>query len=152
MPKEPFDVTIFLNSTSWEEDGVWHHAKCKVYLDDELIHDGEITEQTTVSWEGEIEDETDHKITVEFYGKKLDDTEADESGSPIEDKNLMLVIEKIIICGIDVEALIYGNNVYYPEKNDNAPDKIEGITHLGWNGTWEFPFSSPVYIWLLENL
>ena len=29
---------------------------------------------------------------------------------------------------------------------------IKEATRLGHNGTWEFKFSSPFYLWLLENL
>jgi len=48
----------------------------------------------------------------------------------------------------------------YPERykaevfrrGDNLPDSVKNCVNLGWNGKWVLPFTSPFYIWLLENI
>lgn len=153
MAKEDVDLEIILNSASWEEDGVSHVPKARVYFNDEIIFDDFVYEQTKASWEGELEEDKKHSIVVEMYNKDINDTIADSSGSPIEGKNMMLIVEKVLLCGIDTEIMVFNNSTYYPDSKEH-PDKepIENCTHMGWNGKWVFEFESPIYIWLLENL
>jgi hypothetical protein len=32
------------------------------------------------------------------------------------------------------------------------PESVKNCVNLGWNGKWILPFTSPFYIWLLENI
>ena len=34
----------------------------------------------------------------------------------------------------------------------DLPKTRKFITEMGWNGTWTFSFTSPLYMWLLNNL
>ena len=63
---------------------------------------------------------------------------------------------------IDIGALVY-QGVYkptYPEpwatqqrqSGVDLPETMKNVTQMGHNGTWTFKFSSPFYMWLLENL
>jgi hypothetical protein len=74
----------------------------------------------------------------------------------------MLHIKAISIDEIDIGSLVY-MGVYepdYPEpwKSEqiklgvDLPKTRKFITEMGWNGTWTFSFTSPLYMWLLNNL
>ena len=63
---------------------------------------------------------------------------------------------------IDIGGLVY-EGVYkpeYPEQwatqqtkaGNKLPETLKNVTQMGHNGTWTFSFTSPFYMWLLENL
>jgi len=74
----------------------------------------------------------------------------------------MLYIKSIMIDEIDIGGLVF-EGVYRPEypepwasqqkaEGNDLPTEIKNVTQMGHNGTWSFTFSSPFYMWLLENL
>ena len=71
-------------------------------------------------------------------------------------------INKIEIDEIDIGALVF-EGIYRPEYPEpwaaqqtqqgiELPDTIKNSPSMGHNGTWTFSFTSPFYMWLLENL
>lgn len=77
-------------------------------------------------------------------------------------KDQLLFIKSIEIDEIDLGGLIY-EGLYtpqYPEpwaseqkQAGNAlPTSFKNVTSMGYNGSWELGFTSPFYMWLLENL
>jgi hypothetical protein len=77
-------------------------------------------------------------------------------------KDQLLNIKSIEIDEIDIGALVY-EGVYtpdYPEpwatQQRDAGVVLEktskNVTQMGHNGVWTFSFTSPFYMWLLENL
>ena len=84
----------------------------------------------------------------------------DEDGKIIKDQ--LLNIKSIEIDEIDIGALVY-EGVYRPEYPEpcasqqrkagkELPETLKNVTQMGHNGTWTFTFTSPFYMWLLENL
>jgi hypothetical protein len=93
-------------------------------------------------------------------------TNKDNSQTLVENdqivKDQLLFIKSIEIDEIDLGGLIY-EGLYYPEYPEpwasqqkelgNAlPVFIKNVTSMGHNGRWELTFTSPFYMWLLENL
>ena len=77
-------------------------------------------------------------------------------------KDQLLHIKSIEIDEIDIGALVY-EGVYtpkYPEPwatqqkqaGNTLPQSFKNVTNIGHNGRWELGFTSPFYMWLLENL
>ena len=50
-----------------------------------------------------------------------------------------------------MESAAYGNATIISNKG-GLPETFKNVTKMGHNGTWTFTFSSPFYMWLLENL
>ena len=84
----------------------------------------------------------------------------DSTGKIVKDQ--LLHIKSLEIDEIDIGDLVY-EGVYtpqYPEpwytqqvKDNKIPPKtFKNVTVMGHNGSWEFEFSAPFYMWLLENL
>ena len=74
----------------------------------------------------------------------------------------LLHIKSIEIDGIDIGSLVY-EGTYRPdypepwatqqrESGLDLPETFKNVTEMGHNGTWTFKYSSPFYMWLLENL
>jgi hypothetical protein len=83
-----------------------------------------------------------------------------EKGDLIKDQ--LLHIKDIEIDEINIGALVY-EGVYTPtypepwatqqrELGNEMEESFKNVTMMGFNGKWTFTFSSPFYMWLLENL
>lgn len=141
---ETVDVKINLSSEHWDD----RYPGARVYINQELTHEGLIAEPTELSWSGELE-EGEQVIVVEMYDKRDGDTVFDENENIIKD--VILNIDNISFGDVDLNELVQMGSMYYP-KSKYAPEVLDQCVNLGWNGRWELKFSSPTYLWLLENL
>lgn len=105
--------------------------------------------------------EGDCSLVIEFTNKSIYDTVLDSDNNIIED--LLLNIESIEVDEIDLGSLLWTASEYKPEypktyqdkmlqSNQELPELVKNCVNLGWNGRWVLPFTSPFYIWLLENI
>lgn len=101
--------------------------------------------------------EGNHVLEIILMNKVTADTVKDENENIVDD--LILHIKSIEIEGIEMDSLKWSLSNYYPiypEAYQNEQQKqvkeVKNCVDLGWNGSWQFPFSSPFYIWLLENI
>ncbi len=87
-------------------------------------------------------------------------TLVNEKGDILKDQ--LLHIKSIEIDEIEIGALVY-EGIYQPEypepwatqqkeAGNELPSSLKNVTQMGHNGTWTLTFSSPFYMWLLENL
>jgi hypothetical protein len=136
---EPIEIVIQLSSIFWKDA-----PKTRVYIDNNLIFDGEITEPKELKWNGDLT-ESKHKILIELYGKDKYQTIL-ENDKIVKDQ--ILNIDSITFDEIDIGYLKHTSSTYYP----NNLETINNCVNLGWNGRWELEFTTPIYIWLLENI
>jgi len=116
-------------------------------------------EPTVIEFEHELTEGEKYSLIIERSGK-------DRVQTVIEDgkitKDQLLHIKSIEIDEIDIGALVY-EGVYtldYPEPwatqqrqaGSALPESFKNVTTIGHNGRWELGFTSPFYMWLLENL
>lgn len=97
------------------------------------------------------DDDGDHELRIVIHGKIPDHTQVDEAGTIIKDATL--AISNIMIDGIDVNQLFLDKCVYIHDFNGTqaeVADTFHGVA--GCNGTISFRFSTPIYLWLLENM
>jgi hypothetical protein len=82
------------------------------------------------------------------------DTVVNAQGDILEDLNCE--IAGINLEGVELDNLIRAHGVYYLEEPVNINNELQSVmpghTFLSWNGTFKFKFSSPLYMWLLENI
>lgn len=141
---EPVDIDITLSSTFWKSA-----PKAKVYVDNTLIFDGEVSSSTELKWAGDLE-EGKHKLIVELYDKDKYQTVL-ENDKIVKDQ--ILNIDKVSFDEIDIGYMKHTLSQYYPnQKSSNVPLLVKNCVNLGWNGRWELEFTTPIYIWLLENI
>ena len=106
-------------------------------------------------------DEGDHSLEIVFQNKTDQDTVMDQNGNILSD--LLLNIESIEIDEIDLGTLLWISSVYKPDYpksyvqhcesiGQNLLPELQECVNLGWNGRWVLSFTSPFYIWLLENI
>ena len=105
--------------------------------------------------------EGENTLIIELKNKFSTDTVVGPDNNIVSD--MLLTIESIEIDEIDIGSLLWVNSTYYPKYPQDYIDaqnklgnslesELKEFVDLGWNGKWLFPFQSPFYIWLLENI
>jgi hypothetical protein len=100
-------------------------------------------------------------LEIEFKNKSNFDTVLDADGNIIED--LLLNIDSIEIDEINLGTLLWTASEYTPNypaeykivtkaQGKELKSTVTNCVNLGWNGKWVLPFTSPFYIWLLDNI
>jgi hypothetical protein len=159
MATEKIKFKLELYSTRWGSPPI---ADVKIndtsYFKDFVKGDEAVPK--VIEFEHELEEGKDYKLIIDRSNKRVNDTIVNEKGDITHDQ--LLHIKSIMIDEIDIGGLVY-EGVYKPiypeqwskqqkEKGVEFPETLKNVTQMGHNGTWTFNFSSPFYMWLLENL
>ena len=116
---------------------------------------GQICEQgTIIEIDIEIEDDTENFLTIEYNNKNAkQDVVLGDGGIPLLDKRVEINSISFDDIELDFFQLIDPDTFKY-EPID--PEGVEAFgfdaTKLSWNGKTTLRFTTPVYVWLLENL
>ena len=97
------------------------------------------------------DDDGEIQLRIVMSGKTADHTRVDDQGNIIKDATLQL--SAVTIDGIDINQLFLEKCVYTHDFNGTQPeiqDTFHGVA--GCNGTIVFEFTTPIYLWLLENM
>ena len=128
---------------------------CKILLNDDVMFDGEIQDETLVEFDASVvDDSVDNKLVIDYYNKDFRlDVVLDANGNIIKNKTIDIL--DICVEDIDLNQIPFDKNtveVYEKEYPQDLPRTRKNDMELSWNSTWTLEFSSPVYIWLLENI
>lgn len=97
------------------------------------------------------DDDSAHKLCVVISGKTQEHTKIDEEGNIVKDATLQL--SNVVVDGIDINQLFLDKCVYTHNFNGTQPEIADSFHSIaGCNGTISFEFSTPIYLWLLENM
>jgi len=158
MTTEKLKFKLELYSTRWDKA-----PRAEILINDHSHYNQEITgtekEPTVIEFEHELKEGEKYQLIINRSGKDSRQTVV-ENGEIVRDQ--LLHIKSIEIDEIDIGALIY-SGVYtpkYPEPwssqqaaaGNKLPESFKNVTAMGHNGRWELGFTSPFYMWLLENL
>jgi hypothetical protein len=123
----------------------------EIWFDDQKIFDQDwVTESQTVSYEFSDLD-AEHELRFIMKNKTVDHTKVDESGTIVKDACLTisdLAFEEIALGHTVTEKAVYIHD--FNGTGDLIQDKFFG--EIGCNGVVILKFTTPVYIWLLENM
>ena len=144
--------SIFIVSLSIFKPRWWNKATISI---NGFPQFGEICERdTVVEIDVEIEDETENFLTIEYMNKDAKkDVVLGEDGVPVEDKRVD--INSISFDDIELDFFqLTDPDTFNYEPIDPSGAAATGFdaTKLAWNGKTTLRFTTPVYIWLLENL
>jgi hypothetical protein len=159
MATEKIKFKLELYATMWNKPPVAEiKINSKSYFKSEITS----TEQdpTVVEFEEELTEGSEYNLIIERSGKDNNQTVLNDKGEITKDQ--LLHIKNIEIDEIDIGALVY-EGVYTPkypepwatqqrESGNDLKDSFKNVTQMGFNGEWKLKFSSPFYMWLLENL
>ena len=95
------------------------------------------------------DDDGNHELSIEMYGKLPQHTKISESGEIVEDS--LLLINNIKIDGIDIDQLADQWFEYHHDFNGTqSPTVGKFFKVMGCNGQATLKFKTPIYLWLLE--
>jgi nicotinate-nucleotide pyrophosphorylase len=92
-----------------------------------------------------------HVMEIVLSGKQQDHTVIDSSGSIVSDR--IIEISSVSLDNIQLGQIFLNKTIYTHDFNGTAEktqQQFFGI--MGCNGSVYFEFTSPVYLWLLENM
>ena len=98
-----------------------------------------------------LDDDTERELRIVISGKTPEHTQIDEQGNIVKD--VIISVTNITIDEIDIFQLFTEKCVYTHDFNGTQPetqDTFYGVA--GCNGTISLKFSTPIYLWLLENM
>jgi hypothetical protein len=122
----------------------------QVWVDAEKIFDQLVVETTPVEFDI-LEDETEHSIRFVMSNKMPNHTRIDNDGNITADSRL--TVSDLEFDEIPLNQIFFNLATYTHNSNGSGPEiqnKFYG--EMGCNGTVELKFTTPVYLWLLENM
>ena len=118
----------------------------QIVFDTDKLHESEI-----IDIEIDDVDDVGHTMSITLKNKTADHTKVDEQGNIIQDS--LISISAITLDDIEIDQLFFEKSQYTHSFNSDAESVTQPFYgNLGCNGAVEFKFSTPVYIWLLENM
>jgi hypothetical protein len=123
----------------------------QVWLDSSLLLDNPHVQEKIAFVHDMSDNDGEHQLRIVLLGKTADHTQVDEAGNIIKDATLQ--ISTLTIDGIDINQLFLDRCVYTHDFNGTQTE-IKDTFHgtAGCNGTIVFEFTTPIYLWLLENM
>jgi hypothetical protein len=123
----------------------------EIWLDDAvLLSNHHIQEKISFSHDI-VDNDGEHDLRIVISGKTTEHTTIDQDGNILKDATVQ--ISNVVIEDLDVHQLFLDKTVYTHDFNGTQPetqDTFHGIA--GCNGTISFKFTTPIYLWLLENM
>ena len=123
----------------------------RVILDQVTIFENaNVTE--TIQLQHEMSDaDGEHELTFELFGKLPAHTKIADTGEIVSDA--MLEINNITLDEINLDQILPSLAVYHHDLNGSqVPADHKFYRNMGCNGTVRLKFTTPVYLWLLENM
>ena len=87
----------------------------------------------------------------EPYLSKPDNIVVDDAGNILSDA--ILEFDSFVVADIDVDQIMFTKSVYHHDTNGTQPTQdAQFYGAMGCNGIVSLKFTTPVYLWLLENM
>jgi len=123
----------------------------EIWLDDHKFFDQDHIDQIHKVEHEISDDDGDHELRFVLKHKHSDHTQVDAEGNIIRDARI--IVSDIEFDGIDCQYLTTTLAQYQHDFNgtrESITDPFYG--EIGCNGTVTLKFTTPIYIWLLENM
>jgi hypothetical protein len=121
----------------------------QIWIDSEKIFDQTVVETIPIEFDMP-DDDAEHSFRFVMSNKMSDHTQIDSNGNIIADSRL--TVSDIEFDKIPLGQIVNDQAVYTHNFNGTAAETQEKFYgELGCNGTVELKFTTPVYLWLLEN-
>jgi hypothetical protein len=146
QPKETLSFKIGLSATFWDK-----LPEYSVLINDTLIERRCLDDDSIryVEFTADLDEGTTNRLKIRLENKTDQDTIESEDKSAIV-KDMLLNIKSIEIDQISINQLMWDSSKFIADSP--AIPTLVKCVNLGWNGTYVLEFTTPFYLWLLENL
>ena len=147
---ERLHFKIGLAGTYWDKK-----PQYSILINDSIVETREISVPSgEVSYIEFDRDVAEGSTTLKIRLENKTDSDVVKDDETKEDflivKDLLLHIKSVEIDDINLGDIIWKKSTF-TGADSNRP-VLTNCVDLGWNGTWVLEFTSPFYIWLLENI
>ena len=105
----------------------------------------------TVSHDIDDTDLSDHRLVIELTDKTEAHCEVNDNGDIVKDT--VVTLHSIMFDDVDITGIMRRVSRYQHDFNGTGqPTEQPLMGTMGCNGTVTFDFTSPVYLWILENM
>jgi hypothetical protein len=125
----------------------------EAWINDQCVFDSDcVTSTATVTANLPSDDvEVEHALKLVLKNKLPEHTQLSESGEIVNDA--CLTVSNLSFDGIELGQMVNDLSVYQHDFNGTQPaTKEQFFGTMGCNGTVTLKFSTPIYLWLLENM
>lgn len=137
-------ISCSISTTSAEAN-----LKLTILLDQVSVFDQTIT-QPVDFYHTFSDDPAEHELTFILSNKQPEHTRIDEQGHIVEDA--CVVIDNIQLNNTRLGLIVPAQAVYTHDFNQTGPMTSEPFYgHMGCNGQVNLKFTTPAYLWILEN-
>ena len=124
---------------------------CEIWIDDACVFDQDRVTDPAVVAHKFSDDDGEHTLRITLKNKLPEHTQIDDQDNIVSDA--LLSVTEISFEEIDCTQIVQDLAVYRHNLNSTGPEITDQFfSDLGCNGTVELKFTTPVYLWLLENL
>lgn len=156
---EILEFEINLHGTGWDEI----YPECAVYVNDDMKWRGIVAENKSIKFKNELDDEQECELKIQYLNRNADlDVVRDQNQNIIRNRQIDIVDISVDDIELDYYSILYSlsqtsfTDYHYAQLNKKHPEKypltINNNTLLGTECYWTLKFTTPFYIWLLENL
>lgn len=156
---EQINFKIQLHGTGWDDV----YPECIVYINEDVKWHGNVVESTIVDFDADLDDDSDYELRIQYLNRNADtDVRRDKDSNIIKNKQIEISFISIDDIELDYYSILYSlgeisfTDYHYAQLNKQDPEKYPLVhnknTILGAECTWSLKFTTPFYIWLLENL
>jgi hypothetical protein len=128
------------------------HIGLQIRLNNQIIFESyEALNKKVIEYKFADSQDAAQVLEIEMMGKITSDTEIDQQGNILSDRAITienLAFDDIELGHLVVESATYTHN--FNGSQDTIQDQFFGS--MGCNGIVRIEFSSPVYLWMLENM
>ena len=122
----------------------------QVCIDDQTLDSVTVTDAKHCAYTVTLDD-GDHELKLIMTGKTTAHTVLDPQGEIVTDA--MLEFANIELDEINIDTMLQSLAVYTHDFNGTGDQVHDEFYHaMGCNGTASLKFTTPVYLWLLENM
>ena len=123
----------------------------EIWIDDLRLFDSDHVDQDYKIEHEIADDEGDHELRFVLKNKQSDHTQVDAHGNILRDATV--TVNDISFDNIDCQYLTTKLAQYQHDFNGTGESTTQRFYgELGCNGTVSLKFSTPIYLWLLENM
>jgi len=123
----------------------------QIMLDEAVVFDKDVTAEETVSFEV-VEDDKEHEIRFLISGKNDAHIIRDNAGNILDSTELSITNLSFDDVGIN-NIIMVSPLEYKHDFNGNDAEIVDKFYNIaGCNGEITLNFTTPIYLWLLENM
>jgi len=123
----------------------------RVWVDQQVVYANAHVTDTHHFSHDILDDDGEHVLEIEMFGKLPSHTEINEHNEIVKDA--MLSIGNIAFDEIDVTKIVMNLAEYHHDFNGTQIPVIDKFFNdIGCNGRIVLKFTTPIYLWLLENM